>query len=118
MRTCSCGGLLRRADRCQLTEGAGEAVGAQVDVEAVDADVDPRDQQLNDARLLGGEEFIQRGSSRSSASRTSASLMSPIDWRATARGRLLRGGCGKLPADARGLRGSRCKPGLDQCLAA
>src|SRR5262249_43407738 len=28
------------------------------------------------------------------------------------------GRCGKLPADARGLRGSRRKPGLDQCLAA
>jgi hypothetical protein len=39
---------------------------------------------MHDARLLGGEEFIQRGSSRSSASRTSASLMSPIDWRASA----------------------------------
>src|SRR4029077_16355871 len=37
--------------------------------------------------------------------------------RCTARGRLLRGRCGKPPPDTRGLWGSRCKPGLDQCLA-
>ena len=37
---------------------------------------------------------------------------------AAARSWLLRGRCGKLPSDTCGLWGSRCKPGLDQCLAA
>src|SRR5262249_11971802 len=36
---------------------------------------------------------------------------------AAARSRLVRGRCGKLPPDPRGLWGSRCKPGLDQCFA-
>src|ERR1700756_2574435 len=54
----SCRSLLRPTDGRQLSEGAGEAVRAEMDVEAVDADVNPRDQELDDAGLLGGEELV------------------------------------------------------------
>ena len=36
----------------------GEALRPEVDVEPVGADVDPLDQQLDDARLLGGEQLV------------------------------------------------------------
>ena len=53
----SCGGP--RVD-AELAHEPGEAVGAEPDVEPVLGDLDPLDQQLHDARLLGPEEAPKR----------------------------------------------------------
>ena len=42
----------------KLGDDAGDALGAEADGDAVDIDVDALDQQLDDARLLGREEFV------------------------------------------------------------
>ena len=43
---------------CDFCGQAAEAVDPDVDVQAVGGDVDPVDQQRDDARLLGGEELV------------------------------------------------------------
>ena len=42
----------------QLGEKAGHALGPQPDGDAVDADIDPLDQKLDNAGLLGRKEFV------------------------------------------------------------
>jgi hypothetical protein len=42
----------------ELAHQPGEPVGAQPDVEPVLGDLDPLDQQLDDARLLGREDLV------------------------------------------------------------
>ena len=36
----------------------GEALGPEVYLQAIDTDIDPRHQQLDDAGLLGGEKLV------------------------------------------------------------
>ena len=47
-----------RPDRVQLSGQVGQSFGPQPDVDAVRADIDALDQQLDDARLLGREQFV------------------------------------------------------------
>jgi hypothetical protein len=43
------------SDAGQFAEGVGQALGPEVNLQPLRADIDPRYQDLDDARLLGGD---------------------------------------------------------------